>query len=183
MRKYEALYVIDVDTSEEQLETILEKYKKVVVSTGGEIISANKWEGGRRRLAYEVAGRREGIFILMNFDSGADTPLELDRVFRISDEVFRHIIVLRQEVPPPPVPVAAPAPAAPTEEAPAVAEAVAEAPAPVAEVAEPAVEETPEPVAAEPETAPAVEESPVEAEASPEDAEPEAAADAEPKES
>ena len=101
MRQYEAMYIVDADLSDEQLEAILEKYKKIVTTMGGVVLDAGKWEGGRRRLAYPIAGRREGIYILMNFDSGTDVPKELDRVFKISDDVFRHLIVKREVGAPP----------------------------------------------------------------------------------
>lgn len=91
------MYIVDGDVTDENLEAILEKYKKVVSDMGGVVGDTGKWEQGRRKLAYEIDGRRDGMYILMNFESGADVPLELDRIFRISDDVFRHIIV-RQDV-------------------------------------------------------------------------------------
>lgn len=97
MRHYEAMYIVDAELTDEQLEPILEKYKKVVTDMGGVVGETGRWEQGRRKLAYEIDGRREGIYILMNFEAGPDVPLELDRVFRISDDVFRHIIVRQDE--------------------------------------------------------------------------------------
>ena len=97
MRHYEAMYIVDAELTEEQLEPILEKYKKVVTDMGGVAGETGKFEQGRRRLAYEIGKRREGMYLLMNFESGPDVPLELDRVFRISDDVFRHIIVRQNE--------------------------------------------------------------------------------------
>ena len=97
MRHYEAMYIVDAELSDEQLEPIFEKYKKVVTDMGGVVGDTGKFEQGRRRLAYPIDKRREGMYVLMNFESGPDVPLELDRVFRISDDVFRHIVV-RQNV-------------------------------------------------------------------------------------
>ncbi|MCL5283711.1 MAG: 30S ribosomal protein S6 [Armatimonadetes bacterium] len=97
MRHYEAMFLVDANTTDEALEAIIEKYKNVVTETGGVVGEAGKWENGSRRLAYELAGRQEAIYVLMNFEAGADTPSELDRMFRISDDVFRHIIVRRDQ--------------------------------------------------------------------------------------
>jgi len=97
VRHYEAMYIVDAELSDEQLEPIFEKYKKVVTDMGGVVGDTGKFEQGRRRLAYPIDKRREGMYVLMNFESGPDVPLELDRVFRISDDVFRHIVV-RQNV-------------------------------------------------------------------------------------
>jgi small subunit ribosomal protein S6 len=87
------MYIVDAELDEEKLEPVMEKYKKVVTDMGGVVGETGKFEQGRRRLAYEIAKKREGIYILMNFESGPEVPLELDRVFRISDDVFRHMVV------------------------------------------------------------------------------------------
>ncbi|HZP83452.1 MAG TPA: 30S ribosomal protein S6 [Chthonomonadaceae bacterium] len=97
MRHYEAMYIVDPDTSDEDLEPIIEKYKKIVTDGGGEVGETGKWEKGRRPLAYEIAKKREGIYILMQFQSEAAVPKELDRIFRISDDVLRHLVVRQDE--------------------------------------------------------------------------------------
>ena len=97
MRHYEAMYIVDSELTEELLDPVFEKYKKVVTDMGGVVGDTGKFEQGRRRLAYPIEKKREGIYVLMNFESGPDVPLELDRVMRISDDVFRHMIV-RQDV-------------------------------------------------------------------------------------
>ena len=97
MRHYESLYIVDPELTDEQLEPIVEKYKKVVTDMGGVVGETGKWEQGRRRLAYDIANRREGMYVLMNFEANTDVPEELDRVFKISDDVFRHVIVRQNE--------------------------------------------------------------------------------------
>jgi len=97
MRRYEAMYIVDADTPDESLDPIVEKYSKVVTEAGGEVTEAGKWEKGRRPLAYEIGKKREGLYILMQFNSNSEVPKELDRIFKINDEVVRHLIV-RQDV-------------------------------------------------------------------------------------
>ena len=97
MRRYEAMYIVDADTPDENLDPVIEKYSKVVTDGGGEVIEAGKWEKGRRPLAYEIAKKREGLYVLMQFKSNAEVPKELDRIFKINDDVVRHLIV-RQDV-------------------------------------------------------------------------------------
>ena len=101
MRHYEAMYIVDADTPDETLEATLEKYKKVVTDGGGEVSEAGKWDKGRRQLAYEIKQgnkkQREGMYLMMQFTSGADVPKELDRIFRISDEVIRHLVVRQDQ--------------------------------------------------------------------------------------
>jgi small subunit ribosomal protein S6 len=93
MRHYEAMYIVDADTPDEALEPIIEKYKKVITDGGGEVTEAGKWEKGRRQLAYEINKKREGMYLLMQFQANSEVPKELDRIFRINDEVIRHLVV------------------------------------------------------------------------------------------
>ena len=93
MRHYEAMYIVTADTSDEALPDVIEKYKKVVTDGGGEVTEADKWEKGRRIFAYPIGKKREGIYILMQFQSDSKVPKELDRIFRINDEIIRHIVV------------------------------------------------------------------------------------------
>jgi small subunit ribosomal protein S6 len=91
------MYIVDPDTPDEGVDAVIEKYKKVIADAGGEVSDASRWEKGRRPLAYEISRKREGIYILMQFVSDADAPKELDRIFRISDDVIRHLIVRQDE--------------------------------------------------------------------------------------
>jgi len=93
MRHYEAMYIVDADTPDEILDTIIEKYSKVVTDAGGEIVEAGKWDKGRRQLAYDIAKKRDGMYLLMQFTSDSKVPKELDRIFKINDEIVRHLIV------------------------------------------------------------------------------------------
>jgi small subunit ribosomal protein S6 len=90
-RTYESLYIVDATLTDEQLDSIIAKYSKVITDQGGVIRAAGKWD--KRRLAYEIKGRREGTYILTYFDAEPAVAKELDRLFRIADEVIRHIIL------------------------------------------------------------------------------------------
>lgn len=91
---YEAIYIIEAGLPDEQSVSIIDKYQGVVTRGGGVIDDVDRWDA--RRLAYPVKGRREGVYIVMNFRSEPAARLELDRIFRISDDVIRHMII-RQE--------------------------------------------------------------------------------------
>src|SRR5438270_710221 len=93
MRHYEAMYIIDPDVSDEDVDGVVQKYSKVVTDGGGTLGDAGKWDKGRRPLAYEINKKKEGIYVLMQFQSEADVPKELDRVFKINDEIMRHLII------------------------------------------------------------------------------------------
>ena len=62
---------------------------------GGKVEKAEKWD--RRKLAYEINGHKEGNYVVMLFEAEPSLPHELDRQMRISDDVIRHRIFLREE--------------------------------------------------------------------------------------
>lgn len=88
---YEAIYIVETGLATEQVDAIVSKYSDVVTRTGGTIDDIDHL--GPRRLAYEVKGRREGYYVVMNFRSEPSSKDELDRIYRISDDVFRHLII------------------------------------------------------------------------------------------
>lgn len=95
VRAYEALYIVDPDRSDEEITEITDKYKKVVEDQGAEVDSTNRWE--KRRLAYQIKDRDEGIYVLMTFKGEAKVEAELNRLLGIADDVLRHIIVRLEE--------------------------------------------------------------------------------------
>ncbi len=97
MRHYETMIIADAGLTEEQLETVLEKYKKIVVDGGGEVGEAGLWDRGRRMLAYPVKHKSEGVYLLIQFVSDQEVPHELDRLLRIDDSVIRHLVVRQDD--------------------------------------------------------------------------------------
>ena len=95
MRNYEVMYVVKPDLDEETLTGVVEKFGSLIAENGGEVVSVDKW--GKRRLAYEIKDYREGIYILVNFKGEAGTARELDRVLKITDEILRFMIVLKDK--------------------------------------------------------------------------------------
>jgi len=91
MRKYECTYILDPVLTDEEQEPLIERFKNLVSDNGGAVDAVDKWE--RRRLAYEVKGKREGVYVVMNFNGEPRTETELGRVLRITDGVLRHIVV------------------------------------------------------------------------------------------
>jgi len=91
MRSYESIFILHPSLDEEAVKANVEKFKGVIENNGGEVESVDVW--GRRKLAYEIAKVNEGVYTLINFKADAELPKELDRVFRITDGVIRHIII------------------------------------------------------------------------------------------
>ncbi len=90
MNKYETIYIIKPDVNEEGIKAIVEKFKSIIL-TNGEIESIDEW--GKRRMAYPIQDINEGYYVMMNYKAAHDIPKELDRVFNISEDILRHMII------------------------------------------------------------------------------------------
>lgn len=88
---YETLFVIKPDLTEEATAAVVNKFTTLIADNGGTVENVNVW--GKRRLAYPIEKHVEGYYVLVNFKSEATLPLELNRVFGITDEILRNIVV------------------------------------------------------------------------------------------
>ena len=115
---YETLFVIKPDLGDEVTAAVVNKFTTLITDSGGTVESVNTW--GKRRLAYPIDKFVEGYYVLVYFKSESALPLELNRVFGITDDILRYLVVRSNGVAPA-AEKAAPAVAAETEETPAVA--------------------------------------------------------------
>ena len=92
--KYECMYIINPNLSEEETAAVVEKFKTLIEANG---TLDELEEMGKRKLAYEINYLSEGYYVLAKFTSNPDFPAELDRVLGITDGVIRSLITLRQE--------------------------------------------------------------------------------------
>ena len=109
MNDYEILLLLDPELTEERGNEIVARVRERVEGDGG------KWEGhepwGRRKLAYEIAHKGDGVYHLLLFTATPETLAEISRVLKITDGVMRHLAVRRvrggqTKAPPAPVPAA-----------------------------------------------------------------------------
>ena len=92
--KYELMYIINPNLSEEETAAVVEKFKALVEQNG---TLEEMEEMGKRKLAYEINYIAEGYYVLVKFTSGPDFPAELDRVLGITDGILRSLITRRPE--------------------------------------------------------------------------------------
>ena len=85
------MYIAPPETTEEVLADLHTQVAAVVERFGGTIEKTEAW--GRRRLAYEIAGHREGAYVLEVINGPGALTAELDRRLRVLDAVMRHMIV------------------------------------------------------------------------------------------
>lgn len=94
INSYETLFVIDPDLTEEGTKALVEKFTKLI-SDNGEIETVDEW--GKRRLAYPINDKPEGYYVLVNFKSEASLPIELERIFGITEGILRSIVIRHEE--------------------------------------------------------------------------------------
>ncbi|HEU5477179.1 MAG TPA: 30S ribosomal protein S6 [Gaiellaceae bacterium] len=89
MTTYEILLMLDPERAEARQDDIVARARELVEKSGGAWHSHDAW--GRRRLAYPIAHKEEGVYHLVVFDAEAATLDEISRVLKIEDAVLRHM--------------------------------------------------------------------------------------------
>ncbi len=96
MRRYEMMFILKPDLSEEDIAEAKERLQSIIADFGGEFTKElDGW--GKKRLAYSIQDYSEGIYALWNFNGETGTVNELDRVIKISDKFLRHMIIRLEE--------------------------------------------------------------------------------------
>jgi small subunit ribosomal protein S6 len=90
-RKYELVYVVSPEASDEQVADLHTQVEAIVQRIGGHIEKTDNW--GRRKLAYEIGRHKEGTYVLEVIDGGGELMKEIDRRLKVTDLVIRHLIV------------------------------------------------------------------------------------------
>jgi small subunit ribosomal protein S6 len=88
VRKYEVIFIIRPDASEEAVAQATEKAQEQVTRNGGIVLSLDNW--GSKKLAYEIQKLTEGIFIKMDIEAPGEVIAILARHFTLSESVIRH---------------------------------------------------------------------------------------------
>ena len=91
MRKYEVMVIMDPDTEERSVQPTLEQFLTVITKGGGTVDNLDIW--GRRRLAYEIQKKSEGIYAVVNLTAEPDDVRELERQFRINESIMRTKVI------------------------------------------------------------------------------------------
>lgn len=89
--KYEAIIVFSLKKNEEEIKALTAKFADLI-KENGTLTNIDEW--GKRKLAYDINYESEGYYVLYNFESKPDFPMELERIINITDGVLRSIVVL-----------------------------------------------------------------------------------------
>lgn len=96
MKQYECLYILKPDLEDEARNASIKKFSDLVILNKGEIVKTDEW--GKKRLAYPINYIEDGYYVLMYFKAEPDLPAELERNFKISDDVMRYMIIVDPSV-------------------------------------------------------------------------------------
>lgn len=91
---YEAVFIFSLKNGEESVPAMVEKFK-TLIENNAEIGEVDEW--GKRRLAYLIEDEADGYYVLYNFVSGPEFPMELERISKITDGVLRSMVVRKDK--------------------------------------------------------------------------------------
>ncbi|MGM0471841.1 MAG: 30S ribosomal protein S6 [Bacillota bacterium] len=94
MQKYETMFIVNPDVDDDATAELVDKIEDTISSNAGEISNIDKW--GTKNLAYEIDDYKAGYYTVINFAGESETVDELERIYRLSDNILRFII-LRDE--------------------------------------------------------------------------------------
>ena len=93
MNKYESVIIVNPNLENEALTAVVKKFSDLI-NTDGKVISVD--ELGKKKLAYEIKKHKEAYYFVVNFEANPELITEIERIFRITDDVIKYIVI-RQE--------------------------------------------------------------------------------------
>ena len=94
MNKYESVIIINPTVEAEKIKTLVQKFTDLI-NNAGNVEKVD--EVGKKKLAYEVMMNIEGYYVIINFEAQPELIVELERNYRITDEVLKFIVVRVEE--------------------------------------------------------------------------------------
>ena len=91
MRKYEVVVIVDPDVDDRQVNGLLEKPLAGLTKAGGTVDNIDVW--GRRRLAYDINKKSEGIYAVLNVTAEPAVVKEMDRQFTLNEQIMRTKVI------------------------------------------------------------------------------------------
>jgi small subunit ribosomal protein S6 len=90
-RKYELVYVVSPDATDDQVAELHTQVESIVQRMNGQLEKTDNW--GRRKLAYEIGRHKEGTYVLEVINGAGELMKEIDRRLKVTDLVIRHLVV------------------------------------------------------------------------------------------
>ena len=97
MSKYETVFIVNPSIESEDIEKVIEDTQNLISGSGGTVIRVDKW--GKKRLAYEVKGNRDGYYVLVNFEAEPQFIQRLGRYYGLTEEIIKYMTLRAEELP------------------------------------------------------------------------------------
>lgn len=97
MNQYETIFIIDPNVESENVEVIIEDVQNFISDSGGEITKVDRW--GKKRLAYEVKGNRDGYYVLTSFEADPQFIQRLGRYYGLAEQIIKYMTVRAGRLP------------------------------------------------------------------------------------
>ena len=94
MNKYESVVIINSNTEEQGIKALIQKFSDLI-NSDGKVESVE--EVGTKKLAYEIKKQKEGYYIIIKFEANPALISELERVYRITDDIIKFIVVRKED--------------------------------------------------------------------------------------
>lgn len=95
MRNYEGVFIINPDLSNEASKGVVAQLQELVTKNGGRVEGLQEW--GKKRLAYKINKKREGGYVILNFQLDSTHAKKLQQSLRLNDQLLRYLLVNKDE--------------------------------------------------------------------------------------
>ena len=95
LNKYESIYIVNPNVEADGIKSLVEKFNGLIESEGGKVLETNEW--GMKKLAYPIKKFTQGYYVLVNFEAKAEFIDELERIYKITDNVIKFITIRKED--------------------------------------------------------------------------------------
>jgi len=94
INRYEAVFIIDAQLDDENIKLNVDKFRNLL-ETSAKLENIDEW--GKRKLAYPIKDQSEGYYVLADFSADSSFPLELERIFKITDGILKYMVINKEK--------------------------------------------------------------------------------------
>jgi small subunit ribosomal protein S6 len=99
LNKYETIFIISPDAESEVVERIIDQVQNLISEGGGVVTKVDNW--GKKRLAYEVRGNKDGIYVIVTLEAGPQIIPNLARYYGLDEQIIKYMTVRAEKIPEP----------------------------------------------------------------------------------
>ncbi len=96
MRNYEGVFILNPDLAADAAKGAVAQVQELVTKNGGRVDGLQEW--GKRRLAYKIAKKQEGNYLVVNFHMDTQQTKKLEQSLRLNDQIMRYLLVTKDEL-------------------------------------------------------------------------------------